>query len=111
MNDDDELRVLRARVAAIEDELARLGPGALPSGLARVVKTISLGSYPTGSTALKTYAVRGLDVTGVESEGSTAVTSEDTRHFFAVNLGTSVPPVGTQLIAVSVPNRWVFRYP
>lgn len=107
---DDELRVNRQRLAALEELIARLESADLAGAAARVVKTVSQGSYPTGSGSMKFFAVRGQDVRGTTSEGQSGVLSEDAREFHALNLGTGLPPVGTELVATYVPNRWVFRY-
>lgn len=111
MDQDVELRVLRARVEALEESLARLADDSGLTGAAKVAQTVSLGSYPTGSGAMKVFAVRGVDVTGDESEGVVGTETPDAQTFFAVNVGTGLPPVGTRLIVTQVPNLWAFRYP
>ena len=111
MDADSELRVLRARVEALEEGLARLAVDEGLTGAARVAVTVSAGSYPTGSGAMKMFAVRGVDVTGTEAEGVVGTETTDSAVFYAVNVGTGLPPVGTKLIVTQVPNLWAFRYP
>jgi len=66
-------------------------------------------SYPTGATAF--YACSPLQVDGPEIEGAAATFTQDSsRIIYAFNLGTQVPPVGTQIIAHACGGRWVFRY-
>jgi hypothetical protein len=108
---DDGVRELRARVDELESALERIEAGDLACGAAKVVRTVSLGSYPTGSGVNRVFAVRDVVVSGTETEGATATSTVDTRTFYAVNVGTGIPPVGTDLIAVQVPHVWAFRYP
>ena len=41
---------------------------------------------------------------------SAATIATDGNTFFALNLGTAIPPQGTPIVATFVGNRWVFRY-
>lgn len=108
---DGELRVLRARVEAAEEALARLADDEGGTGAARVAVTVSLGAYPAGSGSMRMFALHALDVTGAETEGASGVEAEDDTPFFALNVGSGLPPVGTRVIAVQVPHLWAFRYP
>ena len=43
-------------------------------------------------------------------EGGTGSLSTQVGRFFALNLGSSIPPTGTNLLVTFVGNRWAFRY-
>lgn len=75
-----------------------------------VCKTVAVGTYPT--VAGRYYAVRPISLFGDEVEGATpAVADSGPGHFFAVHLGTNVPPVGTRVFVVATPEgRRAFRH-
>ncbi len=105
--DDDAKRAL-LRDAALADDLRRRDSDpalAAPSLLAR---TTTLASYP--STPQCYFACTPLTLLGVEVEGGPGALTAGTQTFFALNLGSTVPPNGTQLLVTFVGNRWVFRY-
>ena len=105
----NDLRILRERVQNATDALDRsAGSEVFGSGAAIVVTTTET-TYPT--TANVMYAVVEQIVTGSEAEGATpTVGSAGGSLFYALNVGTMVPPVGTKLVVHQVGNRWVFRY-
>lgn len=82
-------------------------PSASPSLLAA---TTTVTTYPT--TAGRFFACDVQDLLGAETEGSvgSVTAASPTRRVLALNLGTAVPPIGTNVILVFVPHRWVFRY-
>lgn len=77
-------------------------------GVTVLAKTKTVSSYPT--VAARYYACETQEVVGTESEGGTAtlVTLGDT--FYALNLGSAVPPTTTYVICTFVAHRWVFRW-
>ncbi|MCA1684586.1 MAG: hypothetical protein LC745_01090 [Planctomycetia bacterium] len=106
-NPDDAGRSF-AREAALADDVKRRDSDptlGLPNLLAR---TTTLGNYP--STAQSYYACLPLTLLGAEVEGGSGLVSATSSTFFALNLGSAVPPSGTQVLAARVDNRWVFRY-
>lgn len=108
MIDSDEAKRLFTRGDALADDVRRrdsappLGP---PSLLAR---TTTLKAYPT--TPQSYYACLPLTLLGAEVEGGPGLASPGNATFFALNLGSSVPPPGTQVLTTFVGNRWVFRF-
>ena len=107
VNSDDAKRLFTREVALADDVRRRdsdptLG---LPNLLAR---TTSLVAYP--ATAQCYYACQPLTLIGTEVEGGAGIVSSTSAPFFALNLGSAVPPSGTQVVATRVDNRWVFRY-
>ena len=108
MKPPDDARRLRVRASVLTDELKQceFQPSfGTPSLLAltKVVKT-----YPTTSQCF--FACQPLALLGQEVEGATGSVSPSPVTFFALNLGTTVPPVGTQILVTFVSSRWVFRY-
>jgi len=75
-----------------------------------VCKTVAVGTYPT--VAGKYFAVREQTLFGDETEGAVVTLADrSTNTFFAVHLGATVPPVGTQVLVVTTPEgRRTFRY-
>ena len=73
-----------------------------------LAQTIKLKSYP--STPQQFYACQPVSILGTESEGNTATLVPISSTFFALNLGSSVPPISTMMIVSFVSNRWVFRF-
>ena len=70
--------------------------------------TTKLTTYPT--VAMAVYAVQPLDVGGTEAEGSAYTTSAAGPPIFAANVGTQIPPSGTQVRVDPVGGRYVFAY-
>lgn len=107
MNDD---RILRDRTQAAREAIdsAASGDEARGSG-ALIGITTTVISYPT--TAAVMFAIIPQDVNGSEQEGAAAsyVPRSDSVTY-ALNLGTQVPPVGTEIICHAVGGRWCFRY-
>jgi hypothetical protein len=108
MLETDDAKRLRMRETTLADDLGRLDsapPIGAPSLLA---STTTLRTYPT--TAQCFFACQPLTLLGAEVEGGPGALTVGTDTFLALNLGSSVPPVGTQILATFVGNRWVFRY-
>lgn len=74
-----------------------------------VGQTTYVSSYPTSAQSF--FAVIPCDVNGDETEGGTAtLVPRANTILFALNVGTSTPPVGTTITVFSVGGRNVFRY-
>ncbi len=105
----NDTRILRERQDWTRAAALRLAPFTEDGGVAILVQTTVVTSYPTVVGAF--YACVPLLVDGPELEGAAATFTADTSEMlFAFNLGTQVPPVGTKIIAHSCGGRWVFRY-
>jgi len=108
MNDTNEANKLYARESALADDVKRrasdptLGPPCL------LARTTVLRTYPT--TAQRYFACLPLTLLGAEIEGGGGVVVAGSSAFFALNLGSSIPPAGSQFLATFVGNRWVFRF-
>ncbi len=108
MFNPDDVGRLFAREVTLADDLKRRDSDptlGLPNLLA---ETTTLARYPSSAPCY--YACRPVTLMGAEVEGGAGVVSAATGTFFALNLGTAVPPPGTQVLAARVDNRWVFRY-
>jgi len=104
-----EARALRHRQATFEGELDRLLAAAPGGSTSVLAQTTVVASYPTSAGVL--YAMAPITIDGAETEGATpAYHADATRTFYAVNLGTQVPPRGTLIVCCAVGGRWVFRY-
>ena len=108
MHDDDheesELRVLRERVAELEELLDQL-PDRAPSGGCAVV-TVTGG----GGASPSFFTVQAQTPGGIETEGGHGSLSPAGQPFFALGLGVTGPPTNTPVIARECGGRWVFRY-
>jgi hypothetical protein len=74
-----------------------------------IVETATETTYPT--VAGKFFHCKIVSVLGTETEGTSASYTTAAATLKAFNLGGSIPPVGTKVIAFFVPWRWCFRYP
>jgi hypothetical protein len=106
----NDLRVLRDRQTAAADRLDTVGDSDDPHGSAALFAiTTTFSSYPITPTAY--YALHPQIITGVETEGGSPTVTPDLGTFiYALNLGTQIPPVNTQIVIHSAGGRWVFRY-
>jgi len=108
VNNSDEAKRLRVQDQAIVDSLS-VFPNILDVGSpCLVAQTIKLSIYPT--SAQQFFACQPVALLGAELEGSQATFTPNPSTFFALNLGGTVPPQGSNVIAAFVGNRWVFRY-
>jgi hypothetical protein len=104
----DEARLLRLRESALFDEFKDNRPDFVAGSLSLLARTKVLHSYPTLASCY--FACEPLAVLGTETEGGPGVVSGNSTTFFALNLGSTIPPSGTQIVVTNVGNRWVFRY-
>jgi hypothetical protein len=105
-NDEAELlRIETANQAIHHQERVHAGEG----GAARVVAlTTKITTYPTVAAGF--YGMTTETITGTEVEGGPGTMTSYGSTFYALNLGTTIPAVGTSLECTFVSNRWVFRY-
>jgi hypothetical protein len=105
---EGEVRLLRQRLADLEEEIERLESGAAEGEACLVGKTVSQGAYPTA--AGRFFALTVQAVTGTETEGSAQTLDAEDDTILAANLGSAIPPAGTAVAVDRVRHRWVFRY-
>lgn len=102
-----EAEILRIRQA---DDAIDIGRSPTPTemgGTSIVVQTKTKTSYPTAAGVY--YACDILEIFGPEVEGGAATYWPKGETIYVLNLGASVPVVGSKEIADYVPYRWVFR--
>ena len=104
----DESRTLRARQSDLGDEIDRQPLADIGTSAALLVRTVAVSSYPT--TAGVAYGVQALDLSVSEAEGATPTLTVLAGKFFAINLGSNIPPVGTSLLVELVQGKYVFVY-
>jgi hypothetical protein len=104
----DDAKRLRIRDVALVDRISQTGRDPSLGMPCVVAQTKSLSRYPT--SAQQFYACSPLTILGLEVEGGPGTIVSGTSTFFALNLGSVVPPNGANVVATFVDNRWVFRY-
>lgn len=104
----DDAKRLRLRGDAINDDLSRQDVDPAIGAPSLVAKTTTLSAYPTSAKCF--FACVPQVLLGAEVEGGAGSLTPGDSTFFALNLGGTAPPVGTQILATFVGNRWVFRY-
>lgn len=104
---DDAFR-LRLEGTSLIDALSQLKGDPSLGMPCLVARTKAISRYPT--TAQAFYACGSISVLGAEVEGASGTLSVGPATFLALNLGSAVPPVGSNLLVTFVENRWVFRY-
>ncbi|WP_435005153.1 hypothetical protein P12x_003047 [Tundrisphaera lichenicola] len=102
----DDARRLRERQARAEREASSPRGDAGGGAPCLVGQVLS----PVGTDPGAVFKLQAQDLTGDESEGSPGVLDDAGFHFFAINLGSAVPPIGTDVLCTFVSYRWVFRY-
>lgn len=99
---------LRRRHDDLLEEVERVYPDRANAPPTRLLKTVTITTYPT--TAQAWYGVVFVTPSGTESEGGALSLTADTHPFLAGNLGASIPASGTYVLGTLVDGRWVFRY-
>ena len=104
----DEAKRLRIQDATLVDGFSQAGRDPSLGMPCLAAQTKALATYPTGAQTF--FACSPLTILGTEVEGGAGTISSGSSTFFALNLGSAVPPVGSNLLVTFVDNRWVFRY-
>jgi len=105
---EDDAKRLRIRDVALVDGFSQTGRDPSLGMPCVVAQTKKVSKYPT--SAQQFYACSSVTILGLEVEGGAGTTTSGTSTFFALNLGTAVPPLGANVVATFVDSRWVFRY-
>jgi hypothetical protein len=108
MLDSDDAKRLSLRDDALTNDLKRGVVDPFVGSASLLAKTTTIQTYPTAVQSF--FACLPVILLGTESEGSPGVVYPGTSTFFALNIGSSIPPSGTQVVASFVGSRWVFRY-
>ena len=105
--DDDYQRTFE-RERAFADLVARRGPDPATGATSMVAATAAVDAYPTAAAVF--FGCHPLILLGAEVEGGAGTVSAAAGTLFALNLGTTIPPVGALVLLTFVANRWVFRW-
>jgi hypothetical protein len=109
MRGGNDLRTQRDRGAILDGSLDRSLFGEARGSSAILVTTTTVTTYPVAAGAF--YAANPTEIDGAESEGTAATYTPDTTTvLYVLNVGTQIPPAGTQVVAHLVGGRNVFRY-
>ena len=104
----DDSKRLRLRGDALAEDVERQDADPPIGAPTLLAQTTTRTTYP--ATAQGFFACLPLTLLGIETEGAPGAISPGDSPFFALNLGGSIPPSGTQIVTTFVGNRWVFRY-
>ena len=108
MNDATLAARLAAHEATLAAEVKRDYPQPPLGSPTLLALTTTIQTYPTSAQSY--FACRPLILLGNEIEGGPGSVTPGNATFFALNLGSTIPPSGTQVLVTFVGNRWVFRY-
>lgn len=100
-----EDRLSRDRLAELADALDAVSTEAEVGAAVALVATATESAYPSSIAAF--YACTVLGLTGTEAEGEPGGTPTQAATIYCFNVGTTIPGVGTKLLAVQVGDRWV----
>src|SRR5690349_7193338 len=104
----DELRIARQRQSDVEVRADQVNQDAPEEGSVALARTKAVGTYPTAAN--RYFAMSPVTVGGVEGEGNPGTFTVESGTFFALNIGSAVPPVGTDVIVEGINGRWVFEF-
>lgn len=110
MDSAAELRTLRLRMEEMRAILDRLDSRDSPAGCAAtVLRTKTVDTYPASAGSY--FACDVVNASGDEEEGEAAgLGTVATTTVFALNVGTKLPPDGTDVLASVADGRYVFQY-
>jgi hypothetical protein len=108
MHPRDEAQLLRQDATDREAAETRADQPGSRGAPCVVAKTKTVTTYPTA--AARFYACEAQTVTGAETEGGSGALTAGGDTFFALNLGSAIPPSGTTILCTLASYRWVFRY-
>ena len=105
----DDAEKLRLDDAEFDQQSRDEGRETLEGSLSFVGKTVAISSYP--STAGKFYGVLPQTVTGDETEGASGtLTALGSTAQLALHVGSTAPPVNTEVFVTFVNYRYSFEY-
>lgn len=105
----DEARKLRERMGDLQERFDQLPTDTDAPASNRVFVTALKTTYPTSAGVY--YCLQPQRISGAQTEGGVpTIGNAGTNKTFGLNIGTSIPPLGTQVIACEIDGRWVFNY-
>lgn len=105
----DTIRVLNDRSRAMQEDQDRIPPPNVGGSRSLLCVTTTVATYPTAANAFYMCISQGID--GTEAEGATATFNQDTgTPFPACNVGSQIPPEGTEVIVHFVGGKASFEW-
>jgi hypothetical protein len=96
------------KVEGLATKEARKKPNS-PSPRGRIlVKTFQETTYP--AAAKRVFACHMMKATFDEEEGATITSTVSDKVLYVGNIGTVLPPEGTEVPAVQYGSRWIMNY-
>ena len=103
------MREDRSRQYEALADLDRLPDDQLDGSAGFLLVTTTCASYPTAAGSV--YCCNPVWLDADDTEGATPTFTADTGvTIYALNIGTTVPPAGSYVIAVAVGGRVCFRW-
>ena len=104
-----QARTSRNRHATNQALQDRSQPASRDCAAAVVVQTTTVTTYPTQAASF--FACNPCEINGPEVEGQPGTLVPDTTTvLYVLNIGTAVPPQGTQLVAHGAGGRLTMRF-
>lgn len=99
----------RLRQDSTLDDLDRTPETELDCAPGELLQTYTHTTYPTAAGDV--YACHPVWIDADDDEGATPSFAVDTSvTIYAINVGSEIPPSGSNVIAHAVGGRWVFRW-
>lgn len=109
MDGDATMRAAQETLRQIQRTREALDVTPAGKGASMLVQVSTAGSFP--ATAQAVYVVVPAEADAEDDEGASATyTPDNDSAFYCINLGSSIPPQGTTIIAHAVGGRWTMRY-
>lgn len=108
MDPYDDSQRLRVQQRASDSEATRDRGVTTRGAPCFVVQTVAQTTYPTIAESF--FATEIVTVLGTEAELAAGDLRVASGYVYCLNLGSAIPPMGTNVLATFVDNRWVFRY-
>ena len=104
----DEIRRLRLESLSLGEDIGAIDRNQTVAPDRLLITTTTKNTYPTTANAF--YFCTAQAITGTPTEGGTATINALSFNLYAYNLGTTIPPVGTQRVAHLTCGTYCFTY-
>jgi len=105
----DDAAQLRRRHQELVDDLDRIVEGTVGASDCRTARTVTVTTYPTTPNVM--FAIQITDTVCAETEGATPTITLQSGTEYALNMGSTIPANGTDILIERSPNGyWVFTY-
>ena len=105
----DEIRRVRLESLSLGEEISATTRSQTVAPTHAFVQTATKDTYPTTANAF--YYCQVCSISGTPTEGGSAtITPLAGRFLFVYNVGTTIPPVGTQRVAHVQGSVWTMNF-